>query len=85
MVVIDLFKALKAGKELKRPEIWANTQSLANVLVVILTFSVAAARLLGLDLQVTDEQLVTFGGGLAAILSVGNSVLSLATTKDAGV
>ncbi len=85
MVVIDIFKAIKRGKELKNPEIWANIQSLSSIMVTILACTIGVARLLGLDIQITDEQLVTFGGGLAAMLSVGNSVLSVATTKEAGL
>lgn len=85
MVVIDLFRAIKAGKELKNASTWSNVSSLTNVCVVILTFAVGAARYLGLDIPLTDDQLVSVGGSIAILMSVVNSVLHLATTKGAGL
>lgn len=83
--MIDLFKALKAGKQLKNPEVWANRQSLANICATIISFVVGAAKLLGLEVPVTDAQILEFGSAAAVILGTGNAIISVATTKDAGV
>lgn len=85
MIAIDLFKAIRAGKQLKEPKVWSNGASLSNVLATILTFSVGAAKMFGLDLPVTDDQLLSLSGGLAVVLGVINSVVHVATNKESGI
>lgn len=82
---MNIFNLLKAGNELKNPAVWSNLQSLTNVVAALATGAVSAARLFGFDLPLTDEQLLQAAGAVATLLFVGNSVLSLATTKDAGI
>jgi len=85
MVVVDLFKAVKAGKQLKDSKTWSNTQALSSVFVAIVAFGVGAARLLGMDIPITDEQIIVFSGGLAGVAWSINAIISVATHKDAGV
>jgi len=85
MIVVDLWKAVRAGKELKNASTWANRQALTSICVVVLTFTVGILKFLGVDLPFTDEQIVEGGAAIATLLFLGNSVLSVATTKDAGV
>jgi hypothetical protein len=82
---MNLFKLIQAGHELKNPTVWSNLQSLTNVIAALATGAVSAARLFGFDLPLTDEQLLQAAGAVATILFVGNSVLAVATTKDAGL
>jgi len=85
MVVVDLFKAIKKGKELKDSKTWSNVQALSSVFVAIVAFGVGAARLLGVEIPITDEQIIVFSGGLAGVAWTINGVISVATHKDAGV
>lgn len=85
MIVFDLIKAVKAGKQLKSPEIWANSQSLTNVCVTLVGFIVGASRLLGLEIPITDEQILNVGGAIAILMGIGNSIVSVATHKEAGI
>ena len=85
MVVVDLFKAIKAGKQLRDSKTWSYTQALSSVFVAIVAFGVGAARLLGMEIPITDEQIIVFSGGLAGVAWTINAVISVATNKDAGV
>ena len=85
MLIVDLFKAIKAGNELKNPATLSNKIALTNVLVTLLSFGVGAARLFGVDVVLTDEQLIDIAGGVAVIMGVVNSIIHVATTKDAGL
>ena len=82
---MNLFKLIQAGNELKNPTVWSNLQSLTNVVAALVTCAVSTARLLGFDLPLTDEQLLQAAGAVATLLFIANSVLSVATTKDAGI
>ena len=85
MIVVDLFTALKKGKELKNKEIYKNLQSLTNVVAALVAFAVAAIKLFGYEIPITDDQIVMVSGGIASLVFVGNSVITLATSKTVGI
>jgi len=82
---LTLWQALKAGNELKDPAKWKNRQNTANALTAVLSVLVVILRLMGIDLYLTDEQIILIAGAAATILSVANSILTTATTKKIGV
>lgn len=85
---MDFFKiisAIKAGEELKSAATWSNAQSLTNILAALATAGVSIARGFGWEIPLSDEQLTAVVGAAGTILFVANSVLSIMTTKDAGL
>lgn len=85
MIVTDLITAMRMGKELKNKEVYKNLQTLTNILAAVLAFAVSAIKLLGYEIPITDEQVVMVAGGLASLAFVGNSVITLATSKSVGI
>lgn len=85
MIVTDLISALRKGKELKNKETFKNLQSLTNVFAALVAFAVAAVKLFGYEIPITDEEIITLSGGIASLVFVGNSVITLATSKSVGI
>lgn len=85
MVIVDIFKAMQAGKEIKDPAKWKNYQNIGNQFTVLLTFLVTVLRILGVDIGLTDEQLVTAGAALGILFGIANSVLTAITTKKISI
>lgn len=85
MNLATLFKALQAGQELKNPEKWKKGQNLINLVSALLAGIIAAARLAGLDIPMTDEQLIEVATIVAGVLALINGYLTTATTQKIGV
>lgn len=85
MIVVDIIKAMKMGKELKDKETYKNVQTLTNIFAALVAFAVAAIKLFGYEIPITDDQIVMVSGGIASLVFVGNSVITLATSKTVGI
>jgi hypothetical protein len=81
----NFFEALKAGKELANAATWKNAQMLASALAAVIGFSLLAGKLFGLNIPITDEQIISFSGGIAAIACTLNAVVTAATSKKVGL
>jgi len=84
MILVNLIKALQAGKELADPTTWKNRQVTINLLVILLSAIAALARLLGW-VDISEEVLQDVAVIIATILGLVNVYLTLATSKKVGL
>ena len=84
-MLTELISAVKAGQELRDPASWKNRQNTTNAVAGILAGGAALLRLAGVDLHLTDEQLVAIAEVGAVILGAVNLFLTTATTKKIGL
>ncbi len=78
------FEVFKQGKALSNAAVWKNRQVAGNAVTTFLAAAVVIAKGFGFDLPV-DEQTVTAAGmGIAALVTVGNSILTVITSDKVG-
>lgn len=77
--------AMEAGKQVADPTSWKQAQVTVSRIVAILGLIVFGLRINGVELPMTDEQLASVAGGIAAILGVVNEVMTTVSTKKIGV
>ena len=85
MTVVNLWKALRLGKQIKNPATWKNTQNATNAIAGIICFIGAALPLVGVNVPISETDQLTIAGGLAALLGWINVVLTTATTEKIGL
>lgn len=83
--LITIWRALQLGKQIDHPSKWKNVQNTTNALVAILSFVIMLLKIMGFDLPMTDEEIVVVAGGIAAVLGVANSVITVITTKKISI
>ncbi len=83
--MLTLIKALQAGQELKNPARWKKGQNLVNSVAAIVAAIVAVLKIGGIDIPMTDEQLIEVSSIIAAILALINGYLTTASTKKIGL
>ncbi len=77
-----LFSLFRKGSELADSEKWKSHQITSTMLGVFLLACVQAAKAFGYDLPINEETATAIGAG---ILGVVNVVLSIITSKRAGI
>jgi len=83
-IIPAIREAMKAGKEIKDPASWKQGQLTTNRIFSFLAVLLIGLRLMGYDLHVTDETLITMSGGVAAILAGVNNILTTITSTKVG-
>lgn len=83
--MLRLIEALQAGKELANPSTWKNRQTTTNLIVAILGLLLFGMRMAGIDLQLTDAQLIGIAEAVAVLLGLINMFLTTATSKKVGL
>ena len=73
------------GYALANSAAWKNKQLAGNHITALLVAVVALARLFGFDLAIDADTLSTVGMGLAATVSIANSLLTVATSTKIGI
>lgn len=84
-MITEMFRALHAGHELRNKEGWKNAQVTANHIAVILAAVASALAMAGINLNIHQDSLVLIAGGIAGVLGIVNSYLTVATTKSIGM
>ena len=84
-MISELIRALKAGEELKNKENWKNAQIITGALTSVAGATLMGLRFVGVEIPITDDQIVAIAGGAAAIIGVYNSVTTAATSKSVGL
>lgn len=79
--LLDIFGAIKAGKEIADPAKWKNVANLTRIIAAILSVLTVAYRIFIGELPITDEQVIAISGAIATLLMVGSNVLAVITTK----
>lgn len=84
-MISEAIKALQAGEELKNSETWKNLQVTTGAVAAIAGAAFMVLGWVGVDINVTPEQVTAIAGGIAGILGVFNTYTTLATSKRVGV
>lgn len=79
------FTAFQQGRQLTNSATWKNRTLLTNALVAFLGALVLIAQGFGYDLQLTQETIANLAAGIAAFVTVGNSVMHLVTSAKVGL
>jgi hypothetical protein len=83
-MIVKIFDAMRAGRELSNPAAWKNRQTTINLLVVLLS---AAAYLINIlsGKAIPDEVVKGAAEVIAIILGLVNAYLTTATSKKVGL
>lgn len=82
--LLALLAVFRKGAMLSNPEAWKGAQVATNVAALIVALG-ALAKAFGWDSGLTEEQALAIGGGVAAIASLANGMLTVATTDKIGL
>lgn len=80
-----IFRALRAGEELKNAATWKNRQNAASALVTLLGAALVLAQTAGLKLDISPDDLALIAGGIAAIGGLLNAGITTATSAKIGL
>ena len=84
-MISELIRALKAGEELKNKENWKNAQIITGALTSVAGAALMGLRFVGVEVPITDDQIVAIAGGIAAVLGLFNTYTTAATSKSVGL
>jgi len=84
-MIIDMFRAMQAGKELANAKTWKRAQLWTSNLAILLGAAVSIAAALGHPVPLTPEQITTLVSGAAVLVGLFNSWATVATTEKLGV
>lgn len=77
-----VWRVFRKGEEVANPAAWKLGQITATAIIAFLAAAVQAAAAFGYEVPVNEDQLTAIAGG---VLAVGNVVLTLVTSKRAGL
>ena len=76
--------AMQAGKEVKNPASWKEAQVTGSRVFYILALIIFGLKMAGVELPLTDEQIVVISGAIATVLGVINEVITTVSSKKIG-
>jgi hypothetical protein len=79
--LLDIFGALKAGREIADPTKWKNAANLGRLIAAVVSAGVALYRVFVGELIITDEQIIVISGAIATVIMVISNILSVITTR----
>jgi hypothetical protein len=81
-----LFSVLRKGRAVVNKAAWKANQISVNSVVGLLSAGVVVARLYGVDLQISDADLLVIGGGVYTVLGLlFNPYVTAATSEACGL
>lgn len=83
--ISSIWTALQKGKEVANPETWKNRQNTINIVVALLGVSLFIIRFAGVDINVTDDEIMIIASGIATILGAVNSIITTASSTKIGL
>lgn len=83
--MIDLFRALQAGKELANAETWKRAQVWTANLTILLGAGVSIASAMGYPIPLTPDQITTLVSAVAVLVGLFNAYTTVATTSRIGL
>ena len=84
-MMIDLFRALQAGKELANAETWKRVQVWTSHLTILLGAGVSIASAMGYPIPLTPDQITTLVSAVAVLVGVFNAYTTVSTTSRIGL
>ena len=79
--LLDVFGAIKAGKEIANPAMWKNAGNLAGSIFIVLSAGVTLYRIFVGELAIPDAELIKISGGIATVIMTGRNIIAVITTK----
>lgn len=79
------YNVFRAGESVANPEAWKKGQITGGILATFLGAVVAAAKVFGYDLPLTDEQLAQIGGAVLAVFGLFNAGSTAASSDKVGI
>lgn len=84
--LLAAFQVYKKGSVVTNPTAWKNGQITGSILAGLLGALVALAKAYGYELPVTDDQLVTIGAGIVAVIGLFlNPTATVVSSDKVGV
>lgn len=84
-MIIDLFRALRAGQELTHAETWKRAQLWTAHLTILLGAGVSIAAALGHPIPLDSGQIDTLVSAVAVLVGLFNAYVTVASTPRLGV
>ena len=78
-------RALQAGEQLSNPEVWKVRQNAVNAVASILGFVAVVLPMIGVQIELSAEDIITIAGGIATIGGLWNGYFTVATTNKIGM
>lgn len=78
-------EVLKQGKIVSNPEAWKSGQVTVSFLAGFIGLLLSATQLFGLDIPVTQDQLLAISGGILAAFGLLNPVATIASSDKVGL
>ena len=78
-------KALRTGSALTDPSVWKVRQNAVNAIYAFLGVVAAALPILGISLEISNEDIMLIAGGVATIGGLFNNYFTTATTTKIGL
>lgn len=84
--LISLFNIFRKGEVIANPSAWKNGQITGSILAGLFASVVALAKVYGYALPLTDDQLLSIGGSVVAIVGLFiNPAITVATSATVGL
>ena len=84
-MMIDMFRALQAGKEMANAETWKRAQVWTSNLTILLGAGVSIASAMGYPIPLTPDQITTLVSAVAVLVGLFNAYTTVATTSRIGL
>ena len=81
----NIWTALSKGKEVANPATWKNRQNTINIVMALLGVGLFVLRFSGVDIQVSDDDLMLIATGIATILGAVNGIMTTASSTKVGL
>jgi hypothetical protein len=85
MLIKDIFEAFQVGKSLANSALWKNRSLAANTLTTFAALGVSISAAFGYKLEVDHDTLQAIAGGIAALICLLNSGVTIVTSDKVGV
>ena len=84
--LMGFYNLFRKGSVIANPTAWKNGQITGSILAGILATVVALAKVYGYELPLSDDQLLSIGSGIVAIVGLFiNPALTTATSSKVGL
>lgn len=83
--IFSIPEVLKQGKIVSNPEAWKSGQITVSFLAGFIGLLLSAASIFGLDLPVTQDQLLAIASGILTAFGLLNPVATVASSDKVGI
>lgn len=84
-LLLRLSPALESGKTLANKTAWGNVATTSHALIIMFGFALIIAKMAGINIPISDDQLVQLAGGIASVGGTVVAYLNVTTSSDKGI